>query len=338
LKNQRLILPAGLEFPTSVREVTNRFDERLKSGKISVYRPIPTGFPDLDGTLGGGLQAEDLILVGGAQGTGKTTWILQVARNVARQGALAIVVCYEHTPLYLYLRLLAQESFDPTNGANDSWPRITRDQVRDRIRALSGAGQETTRLDEVLQGIEGASQVLGRMGSYWEHLRFALGNSLRTSVDVLDTYVKQGFAEGYEQVVLIVDYLQKVHYQPPIGAPWPGTLERIGIVVQGLKDIALHHSVPVMAVAAADDEGLRQGKITLSSLWGPSLVQYECDVGIILNPGGRIDKDGITSVDFSIEKNRSGPDAVVIRLPLYGQYFRFGTEPVPAVLSHGRGG
>ena len=234
-----------------------------------------------------------------------------------------MVVCFEHSELYLFYRLLALESYDPVG---ENAPGITRDVIRDRILEMADAGQGHTRLDEVLQSIPGAASVLGRMGAYWEHLRLVQGSSRRTSVEVIETYVKQARAEGHEQVVVLVDYLQKVHYQPFIGAPWPDPLQRIGIVMEGLKDVALDHSVPVVAVAAADDEGLRQGKISLADLWGPSLVQYECDVGIILNPGERVDDGrGVKNVAFSVEKNRSGPDGVVITYPLQGRHFRFDT-------------
>ena len=215
---QRFILPAGLSFPASVQEITEQFDRRLRQGALSSYRPIPTGFPGLDEALGGGLHAEDLILIGGAQGTGKTTWVLQAARNVARGGVLAVFVCFEHSELYLYHRLLALESYDPTN---ENPVGITREVMRDRILEMADAGQGHTRLDEVLQSIPGAGSVLGRMGAYWEHLRLVRGSSRRTSVDVIETYLKKARSEGYEQVVVFVDYLQKVHYQPPIGAPWP---------------------------------------------------------------------------------------------------------------------
>ncbi|MBC8253028.1 MAG: hypothetical protein H8E35_03250 [Ardenticatenia bacterium] len=45
--------------------------------------------------------------------------------------------------------------------------------------------------------------------------------------------------------------------------------------------------------ASANDDGRRQDKIALADLWGPSLVQYECDVGIILNPGERVDDGNV---------------------------------------------
>ena len=65
----------------------------------------------LDKTIGGGLRAGELMLIGGAQGTGKTTMALQMARNVASGGqANVLYICFEHEEQYLLNRLVALES------------------------------------------------------------------------------------------------------------------------------------------------------------------------------------------------------------------------------------
>ena len=65
----------------------------------------------MDKTIGGGLRAGELLLIGGAQGTGKTTMALQMARNVASGGqANVLYICFEHDELYLLNRLIAAES------------------------------------------------------------------------------------------------------------------------------------------------------------------------------------------------------------------------------------
>src|SRR3989304_570141 len=63
-------------------------------------------------------------------------------------------------------------------------------------------------------------------------------------------YVEKAREDGYHDVVLFVDYLQKVPYRPPIGAPDPDTPHSIGHFVGGLKDVALGTGVPIVAVAA----------------------------------------------------------------------------------------
>jgi replicative DNA helicase len=68
-----------------LHQVLERVDGRLLSPENDV-RIWPTGFPLLDDALGGGLRAGTLDLLAGAQGEGKTTFALQVARGCARTG------------------------------------------------------------------------------------------------------------------------------------------------------------------------------------------------------------------------------------------------------------
>jgi hypothetical protein len=145
---------------------------------------------------------------------------------------------------------------------------------------------------------------------------------------VLETYVERAHEDGYQDVVLFVDYLQKVPYRPPIGAPEPDATQRIGHVVGGLKDVALGTGAPIVAVAASDEAGLRAGSVRLADLLGPSLVQYECDVGIIQNPHD-IGADGRQTVLWTIEKNRSGPTGAAILHTLQGEYFYFDPQGTP---------
>jgi replicative DNA helicase len=103
----KVVLPVGVPEPQALGDVVNDLDRRLREGRLEDYLPVPTGFKPLDEYLGGVLHAEDLALIGGMQNVGKTVAVLQIVRNIAGSGrALAIVVCYVHSPLYLLHRLL----------------------------------------------------------------------------------------------------------------------------------------------------------------------------------------------------------------------------------------
>ena len=328
-------LPIGLGFPTSLYEVVTDFNRRLREGQLA-YRPIPTGFTPLDTYLGGGLQAEDLVLLGGPQGVGKTVAVLQMARNIARDGhALALVVCFEHSEIYLLLRLLGMESVEACHGERDG---MTRKALRDAIlRAIESENAHEIQpkaeigLEWVLENLPGAERAFNRIVQYWQKLHLVRGSSPLTTVEVLETYIEKAREDGYQDVVLFVDYLQKVPYRPPIGAPEPDATRRIGHVVSGLKDIALGTGVPIVAVAASDEAGLRSGKVRLADLLGPSLVQYECDVGIIQNPQD-IGIAGRQTVLWTIEKNRSGPTDVGAVFTLHGEFFYFDPRGAPVAL------
>ena len=83
--------------PRSALDVLTSLNERVAKGSIDDLVPIATGFVPMDKTIGGGLRPGELMLIGGAQGQGKTTMALQMARNMAASGkATVLYVCFEH--------------------------------------------------------------------------------------------------------------------------------------------------------------------------------------------------------------------------------------------------
>lgn len=66
--------------------------------------PWPTGLPELDAVLGGGLVPGSVTLVGGEPGVGKSTLLLQVLRSVAEQGQVAVLVSAEESARQVRLR------------------------------------------------------------------------------------------------------------------------------------------------------------------------------------------------------------------------------------------
>ena len=92
-------------------EVLSGLSDKVSRGAVTEYQPIPLGMTPLDRTLGGGIRSGELMLIGGAQGTGKTTMALQIARNIAQSGqANALYICFEHDEEYLLGRMMAMES------------------------------------------------------------------------------------------------------------------------------------------------------------------------------------------------------------------------------------
>jgi replicative DNA helicase len=68
----------------SLRETVEKFERELPELNPASLKPIPTGFPQLDANTEGGLHAEDLIPMAGNQNAGKTLFVSQVGRNIAR--------------------------------------------------------------------------------------------------------------------------------------------------------------------------------------------------------------------------------------------------------------
>jgi DNA repair protein RadA/Sms len=65
---------------------------------------IPTGVPELDRVLGGGIVPASLVLVGGEPGVGKSTLLLTVLAAISRTGRRALLVTGEESTAQVKLR------------------------------------------------------------------------------------------------------------------------------------------------------------------------------------------------------------------------------------------
>jgi DNA repair protein RadA/Sms len=75
--------------------------------------PRPTGVPELDRVLGGGLVAGSVTLVGGEPGIGKSTLLLEVAAHHARAGGRALYVTAEESRAQVHARAARMGALEP---------------------------------------------------------------------------------------------------------------------------------------------------------------------------------------------------------------------------------
>ena len=320
-----VVLPVGVPEPMTLGAVVDDLDRRLRAGRIEDYVPIPTGFGLLDEYLEGGLHADDLWLLGGIQNIGKTVAVGQMARNMAASGsALPIVVCYEHSPLYLLHRLLCLESIDPAQDRVEGG--ITRDVLNRAVVDGLRRGNSVS-VQWLLGRIPEAERAWRRIQGYLEGMWLVLGDGRRTTVDVLELYVRLAREKGYGRVVLFVDYVQIVPVRPLLSGERYDEDQRIGAVMKALKTVALQHHVPVVAVSAADEVALREQRVHLENLLGPALVQYQPDGALILNRSGEaVGERESWPVRWAVEKNRHGVSEVEVEMVLHGPYYAFNPE------------
>jgi replicative DNA helicase len=296
-----------------------QLDGDLRAGRANGLRGIPTGFSPLDSYLHGGLRTGELFLLGGAQGVGKSTWALQLARHVVAGGhGRVLYVCYEHPEEFLLERLIAMESA----LAGEEEP-IGVGDLRNLLAARAGAGAQAGAgergIGDLLAELGQVRPVLARLAEYEERL-FLVKAGAMTTVEAIGSLARA--CPGSGPLVVIVDYLQKVAVYPdPVGEE-----EQVRRSVEGLKELAMSQSVAVAAVVAADAEGVKAQRMRIHHLRGDTALAYEADVVLILNDKHRAVArhhvvyhpnvaEGFRSwVVFSLEKNRGGVDGVDFEL------------------------
>lgn len=316
--------------PRSLREIMVETDRRIASGQLEAYTPMPTGFRELDDIIGGGFKQGELVLLGGAQGLGKTIWALQAARNIAAySSAIAVYLSYEHDEEHMLSRLLCMESIDPTVDGLQRGLRL-----RDLHRAIISYRQRNPKAGffDVLKSLPQAAPVFEKVTMYLDKLYLLKASPQKTTLPVTEALVQHIQQQtNNTPMVLIVDYLQKI----PLPYLTENEAEKVTIVVEGLKNIALAHGIVVLAIVASDREGLKATRLHLRHLRGSSALDYECDIALIMNQKWKIlSKKHITFniqeaekwkswVVFSVEKNRAGRAEVDLEFELRSQYFCF---------------
>jgi replicative DNA helicase len=328
---------ANAHLPRTLLQVMNEANDKVLRGDLVDYVPIPTGFDPLDGYIGGGLRKTELILLGGAQGIGKTIATLQVARNlVQRPDQYAFYLSYEHTETHLMHRLLCLESMNPpeTNlntalKLRDLYQTIVSQRGKD---FMNREGQGVGSLQSILKENPKTAPALARMVRYADRLIMLKASPAVTTLRSIKEMTARLCDATGGNVTVFVDYLQKVAVHPE--RPRDEN-DKVTMIVEGLKDIALSLDVPVWSIVAADREGLKSKRVHLFHLRGSSALDYESDIAIIMNNKYHImSKDHVTFnpyaakeyrdwVVFTIEKNRAGRAMQDMEFRLYGQHFAF---------------
>lgn len=310
----------------ALSDVLAEADAHLSAGESAAARVWPTGFPLLDTSLGGGLRSGELALLGGPQGLGKTSFVLQVLRHAVESGSAGVYFSYEHDAVTVLQRLIAMEAAQDA-GVDAPLLRTIRE-------TMEASGRHGGTLAERFAGIGGAGAV-ERIASYGNRLMVHRSTGTATDLEAISRTALEAAERSGQPPLVVVDYLQKV----ALPAGEQPEMERVTTIVEGLKDFALENELPVLAVVAADKEGLAVGKrLRINHLRGSSALAYEPDIVLIMNEKydvvarhhlvydvGNAERFHNWAV-ISIEKNRSGRDKVDIELMKRFEYGRFDTD------------
>jgi replicative DNA helicase len=326
----------GAHLPRTLTQVLAEANDRVVRGDLIDYVPLPTGFDPLDGFIGGGLRKTELVLLGGPQGIGKTIATLQVARNIAmRPDQYVFYLSYEHPETHLLHRLMCMESVNPPEidlsrgiKLRDLYQIIVANRAKE-FMAKEGGGNS---LNTILRDNPKTAPGLARLARYSDRMILVKASPAVTTLRAIKEMTARLCDATGGNVTVFIDYLQKIAVYPE--RPRDEN-DKVTIIVEGLKDIAMSLDVPVWSIVAADREGLKSKRIHLFHLRGSSALDYESDIAIIMNNKYQImSKDHVSFnpytakqfrdwVVWTIEKNRAGRAMQDMEFQLHGQHFTF---------------
>lgn len=266
-------IPIADELKTAYERI-----EKLHQGK-GALRGVPTGFDGLDNLLSG-LQRSDLIVIGARPSLGKTTLVLDIARNAAFKSNLPVgIFSLEMSREQVIDRLIAAESQVPLWKLRTG--RITDDLEFEMIQhSLSRLSQAPIFIDDT------PSPNILQMRSMARRLQVEHGLGL-----------------------LVIDYLQLV--MPRTSSD--NMVTQVTEISRGLKGLARELNVPVIAVSqlsrAVDQRDHKMPR--LSDLRESGSIEQDADVVLFIY---RKDRDKIdvppeeqNIAQINIAKHRNGP-------------------------------
>ena len=257
---------------------------------------------------------------------GKTTWMLQVARNIARQGRPVLYFCYEHDQTTMLIRLVALEA--GLIGGVDA-PGINR--IRATFEAADGLGRS---LSERLADTSGGAEALEIVKEYSDRLTIhrSSGSTDHARPDQGDRRrrSRRGTARRRSSASTTCRRSRCPASTRRSGPP-PSSPQ--------VKDMTLDYDVPALCIVASDKEGISTGKrMRVNHMRGSSALAYEADTVLMLNnkydvvarhhlvyDTGNVERFRHWAV-LSIEKNRSGLTGVDMEFPKRFEQSRFETQ------------
>ena len=264
-------------------------------GRIDAIAPgstapdtVPSGFRSLDRVLGGGFRRQDLVVLGGDVGSGKSALALAMAVRAAQAGMPTLYLSGEMSPERVLERALALEGRAPIDDLRQG------------------------RLDAHARAAVGAAAV--RLRGMPLLLRPLLG----ASFDEISASLDQ--VPG--RALVVVDAL---HLAP---SPLPATQldERIALAVRALKALAMERNLAVLALAALPEHHRDRAdpRPTLDDFGALGSIKQTADLvlGIYREEMYRPGQGVEGAAELIIAKNRNGATGFV-DLFFYPRWLRF---------------
>lgn len=256
------------------------FEDIEKLHQKTAQPGIPSGFYDLD-AMTSGFQRSDLIIVAGRPSMGKTSFILNIAHNIAKENLPIAIFSLEMSKEQLALKLLASEANIESNKLRSG--RLTQTEI------------------EVLYS------TLGNLST----LPIFIDDSANLSVMQMRSQVRRLQSEKKSELGLVViDYLQLME-----GSGSDNRVQELSKITRSLKGLAREIRAPVVALSQLSRavESRNNKRPMMSDLRESGSIEQDADLIIMLYRDEYYNPDtpdrGIA--EAIVTKHRNGPTGAI---------------------------
>jgi len=217
---------------------------------------VPTGFPELDAALGGGLY-EGLYVIGAISSLGKTTFALQMADQVAASGTDVLVFSLEMSQHELMAKSLS------------------------RLTYTNGDAKNAKTLREIQSGGVSA-EILSAYATYADKIFIHEGMGNIGTAEISTAVARHIELTGRRPVV-IIDYLQIL--APNLADARATDKQNVDRAVHALKCLSRDTKTSIIAISSFNRDNYN-APVNLASFKESGAIEYSSDVLIGLQLAG----------------------------------------------------
>lgn len=297
-------------------DIFNDLLERPRENIIDSYLCVPTAFASLDDALEGGLYA-GLYILGALPSIGKTSFVKQMADQIATQGKDVLYFSLEMARTELAAKSISRHTC-----------LIGQDKPKEFWKTARGIMSEglcghKCKNEEQKQHIQKAFK------KYMEYARqlFIIEGEGNVGVNRVRSAVESHISSNGNTPVVIIDYLQIL--TPDSGKT--SDKQNTDIAVVELKRISRDYKTPVICISSFNRQNYYQ-PVGMAAFKESGSIEYSSDVLLGLQYRGGIERGFNVQeaarrtpreIDLVILKNRNGEQGAIIEFDYYPAFNLF---------------
>lgn len=273
--------------------------------------PIRTAFDNLNNILGGGFERKNLYIFGGQAGTGKTTFLMNTAFDLAYNGHKVCIISLEMTIEDLLFREMSRQTLNYSQNCHYTFTKLKHEPL-ERLN-----GFEALR-DALINKIQDNMLFLDPKEAIESEPKSELDFNLLFSAKNIKKLLLKAYEVNNEQPDLIIlDYLNILPNEPNLS-----DLEAQKQNVRELKRLADKLNVPILIISSLNKESQKNRNYGQVSFTGSNEVAYTASACFNLQPF----RDNEADKTYSDEDLRLQAAKIQSDLPLmlYCSKSRFG--------------
>lgn len=255
--------------------MANTGEELEKRYREKDNNKYDTGFYDLDKVIDG-LHEQELTVIAARPGVGKTSFALNIAKNISKRGMYTYFVSLEMSEVQLGTRMIAGETRIDGHRLRKGWLE-TEDWAK-----VANASAELSELKMII-------------------------DTQSTTVQDIETKAYE-LKENKGMKLIIIDYLQLLKSKEKFNI----REQEVADISRRLKLLSRDLSIPIVALCQLNRETEKRGRPILADLRESGAIEQDADNVIFLYASEEEKvKQFLMDVEVIVAKQRNGPTGTV---------------------------